>query len=84
MKILLTGATGFIGTWAAQRLTKDGHEVVGMDLIAPEAGQVIPMSRFIRGDIRKTAMQFYHLPLLIMTLELKRELILKSMRKPRN
>ena len=52
MKILLTGATGFIGTWAAQRLTKDGHEVVGMDLIAPEAGQVIPMSRFVRGDIR--------------------------------
>ncbi len=52
MKILLTGATGFIGTWAAQRLARDGHSVVGMDLIAPETGQSLPLARFVQGDIR--------------------------------
>lgn len=31
MKILVTGCAGFIGMYVAQRLLKDGHEVVGID-----------------------------------------------------
>ena len=31
MKILVTGATGFIGFRVAQALLDDGHEVVGLD-----------------------------------------------------
>lgn len=31
MKILVTGAAGFIGFFCCQRLLKDGHEIVGID-----------------------------------------------------
>lgn len=31
MKILVTGAAGFIGSHLAERLKKDGHEVLGLD-----------------------------------------------------
>ena len=31
MKILVTGATGFIGSHTAERLSELGHEVVGVD-----------------------------------------------------
>ena len=33
MKILITGAAGFIGAHLANRLVKDGHEVIGLDSI---------------------------------------------------
>ncbi|MBR6927010.1 MAG: NAD-dependent epimerase/dehydratase family protein, partial [Bacteroidaceae bacterium] len=33
MKILLTGAAGFIGNALARRLLSDGHEVVGLDSV---------------------------------------------------
>lgn len=31
MKILVTGAAGFIGMYTAKRLLEDGHEIVGLD-----------------------------------------------------
>ena len=31
MKILLTGAAGFIGSHLAERMLREGHEVVGLD-----------------------------------------------------
>lgn len=31
MKYLVTGAAGFIGNFVAERLCKDGHEVIGLD-----------------------------------------------------
>ena len=33
MKILVTGSAGFIGSFTAARLMKDGHEVVGVDTL---------------------------------------------------
>ncbi len=37
MRILLTGAAGFIGTATWRQLVTDGHEVVAVDLLVPEA-----------------------------------------------
>ena len=31
MRILVTGAAGFIGVHLARRLLEDGHETIGMD-----------------------------------------------------
>ena len=31
MKIFVTGAAGFIGSYVAQSLLDDGHEVIGFD-----------------------------------------------------
>ncbi len=31
MKILVTGAAGFIGMYTAKRLLEDGHDVIGLD-----------------------------------------------------
>lgn len=50
MRICITGATGFIGSHFCERLHREGHEVVGIDLWAPAAG--LRLSRFIHGDIR--------------------------------
>lgn len=37
MRVLLTGAAGFIGTRVAEALAADGHEVVGVDVMLPAA-----------------------------------------------
>lgn len=37
MRILLTGAAGFIGTATWRELVTDGHDVVAVDLLIPEA-----------------------------------------------
>jgi dTDP-L-rhamnose 4-epimerase len=37
VKVLLTGAAGFIGTAIASELRVGGHEVVGVDLLIPQA-----------------------------------------------
>lgn len=37
MKILITGAAGFIGSNLAKRLQKDGHELFGYDNFSTDA-----------------------------------------------
>ncbi len=49
MHILVTGATGGIGSWIVERLATAGHEVVGVDLDTP-AGS-LPNARFYAADL---------------------------------
>ncbi len=47
MKVLVTGAAGFLGRNLVSELTERGHEVVGFDVVqAPAAG-----AEFVRGDL---------------------------------
>ncbi len=45
MKILITGAAGFIGCHVAQRLLSEGHEVVGIDNLASQGDARLKLSR---------------------------------------
>ena len=49
-KILVTGGSGFIGSYFCQLLTNQGDEVVILDLVAP--GLETPHANFVKGDIR--------------------------------
>ena len=61
MKILVTGAAGFIGSHMAEALARQGHEVIGLDNFAPYYNRslkelnreavVASGSRFIVGDL---------------------------------
>ena len=50
MKVLVTGGSGFIGSYFYERLVGDGHEVVILDLVKP--GYDASRATFLRGDIR--------------------------------
>ena len=50
MKILVTGAAGFIGTALCRALSSEGHQVVGADLNEPTA----PVAETVRGDLRQS------------------------------
>ncbi|MEV4629335.1 NAD-dependent epimerase/dehydratase family protein [Micromonospora sp. NPDC049523] len=57
MRILVTGAAGFIGSHVADLLVEDGHEVVALDALLPQAhgGEIPPWSRrhgLVVGDVR--------------------------------
>ncbi len=56
MKVLLTGAAGFIGSAIERALTDDGHEVVGVDLMLDSAhGSTEPPEGVRRLDVRDAA-----------------------------
>ena len=53
MKILLTGGAGFIGSWVADLLIGDGHDVLILDDMSSGKEDNIPgKAEFIRGDIK--------------------------------
>jgi len=62
MKALITGGAGFIGSHLAQRLLKDGNEVVIIDNLSTgrleniEAFRQNPKLQFVKGDIQDTTL----------------------------
>jgi len=56
MKVLLTGSAGFIGTAIGEALEADGHEVVRLDLMLPQAhGATAPPAGTHHLDVRDAA-----------------------------
>jgi UDP-glucose 4-epimerase len=52
MRILITGGAGFIGSHMADRLVRDGHDVVVIDNEATGlSSNVSPSARYIKGDV---------------------------------
>jgi len=51
MKILVTGSTGFIGKFLTKKLSGQGHEVVGIDINAPN--ERISSGSFLLGSVMK-------------------------------
>ncbi len=52
MKFLITGAAGFLGSALSNRLTREGHQVRGLDDLSAGDPQVLsPEVLFTRGDI---------------------------------
>jgi uncharacterized protein YbjT (DUF2867 family) len=53
LRILLIGASGFIGSAVAARLKRDGHEVIGVGRAAGTDAARVPVDRWVRLDLRR-------------------------------
>jgi len=56
MKILITGATGFIGKRLSGRLVQDGHEVICTGRMLSKLGSLLDKVKAIRLDIEDPVM----------------------------
>jgi len=53
VKILVTGGAGFIGSHLADKLLRDGHEVIVIDNESTgKRANVPPSARYVKGDVR--------------------------------
>jgi UDP-glucuronate 4-epimerase len=57
MRVLITGAGGFVGSFTAARFAREGHEVTGFDIRARplDPRHEAPPVRIVEGDIRDPA-----------------------------
>jgi dTDP-L-rhamnose 4-epimerase len=62
MRILVTGAAGFVGSHVVDRLVADGHDVVALDRRAPGPDRCNPDARWVTGDARDPEAWARHLP----------------------
>jgi uncharacterized protein YbjT (DUF2867 family) len=53
MKILILGATGFIGSTVARRLAGDGHAIAGLGRSIESASARMPFVVWLRNDLRQ-------------------------------
>lgn len=51
MKVLVTGAAGFVGRHACRALVNAGHSVVGLSREVPGANQAVPGVVYVSGDV---------------------------------
>jgi dTDP-L-rhamnose 4-epimerase len=58
MRVLVTGGAGFIGSHIADLLVANGHEVVLLDNLLPQAHSGVPKwtPEFVRGDVQDAAL----------------------------
>jgi UDP-glucose 4-epimerase len=61
MKILVTGAAGFIGGYLVEELLQAGHEVIGLDNFSKygplkQSSLELPAYRFVQGDAKDVAL----------------------------
>jgi dTDP-L-rhamnose 4-epimerase len=65
VRVLITGGAGFIGSHVADRLVADGHDVVLLDALLPQAHGGPPprgVADLVRGDVRDAALLARLLP----------------------
>ncbi len=55
MKILVTGASGFVGRHTVAALLRAGHEVVGMSRETPPEERRVPGAAYVTGDVTSAA-----------------------------
>jgi uncharacterized protein len=54
MKIFVTGATGFVGTYLTGKLSESGHDIVALSRSARRAQAALPWATVIEGDPQKS------------------------------
>ena len=58
MKVLVTGAAGFIGYFTTRRLAEEGHEVVGIDNLNDYYTPALKLGRLAAAGIRAAAPEY--------------------------
>jgi nucleoside-diphosphate-sugar epimerase len=61
MKVLVTGAAGFVGSHLAERLAESGHEVVGIDCFTDYYAPAL--KRVNAADVRSKGVRLHELDL---------------------
>jgi dTDP-L-rhamnose 4-epimerase len=52
MRVLVTGAAGFVGSHVVDRLVAEGHDVVALDRREPDAARRNPGAAWVTADVR--------------------------------
>ena len=58
MKILITGAAGFIGYHLAKRLLDEGHEIIGLDNVNDYYDVSLKYARLLETGIERDAIEY--------------------------